>query len=163
MCKLLRDAPVHVAEVGTAHGHGVCLTFRFDGYFEPDVECLRAACSEVRKRLRVLCGSVAAKWFDCVDRHHPRRDRSRKALAEKRPERHVLPFLDIPCAPVVNEGHTEDVIPHFIDSDGISQRIARSGEEANLELKIKQPARTKRRRSVIGLQLSARPPNSGSG
>ena len=66
--------------------------------------------AQVRQRLRILRRRRHAAVFEQRERRHPGRDRRGEALAEERPERHVLPGLDVAGAPVVDEHDAEDVV-----------------------------------------------------
>ena len=65
-----------------------------------------------------------AKRLERVERDHPRRDRRREALGEKRTERLVFPRLDVARRPVVQQAHAEHVLLGLVDRD--RRRRARS-------------------------------------
>ena len=55
-----------------------------------------------------------------VQRRHPGRDRGGEGLAEERAERLVLPGLDVPGGPVVDQHHAEDVVGEVVDRDPVA-------------------------------------------
>ncbi len=95
---------------------------------------------EVGKRRRVLRGRGDAEGFEGLERDDPRRDGGEEVLAQKRPQRHVFPPLDVARAPVVDEHEPEDVLLGALDGDGLAQPVARPDEKAHLELEV-QPLR----------------------
>ena len=74
--------------------------------------------SSAQSRLRARYASGGGSCAGAVDggvleqreRRHPGGDRRRERLAEERPERLVLPRLEVPRAPVVDEHDAEDVV-----------------------------------------------------
>ncbi len=66
--------------------------------------------AQVRQRPRVLAGQRDAGRLQGGERHHPGRYRGRERLAQVRPERHVLPGLQVAGGPVVDEDRAEHVL-----------------------------------------------------
>ena len=46
-------------------------------------------------------------------------------LAVERPEWHVLPALDVTCAPVIHQHHTKDVFLGGVHADGLADAVSR--------------------------------------
>ena len=79
---------------------------------------------EVGERLRVLAGQVDPRGVEGSERGDPGRDRRGERLAEERPERHVLPGLDVARRPVVEADDAEDVVGEVARGDRRPQALA---------------------------------------
>ena len=87
----------------------------------------------------------AAKRRQRLERDHPRRNRGREALRQERPERLVLPGLDVARRPVAQQHGAEHVLARVARSTiGCAERIAGADEEAELDLVVEAPARAER-------------------
>ena len=80
------------------------------------------------------------------ERRHPGRDRRRERLAEERPERLVLPALDVARAPVVDEHDAEDVVGEASTRHRLAEPARHADDEAELELDVEPAAGAERRR-----------------
>src|SRR6266702_2301861 len=61
---------------------------------------------QIWQRLRISAGTFAGRntiWFECGKRNNPGRNRSSEALREEWTERLILPCLNIPCRPIVDQ------------------------------------------------------------
>ncbi len=73
-------------------------------------------------------------------------------------KRLVLPGLDVPRAPVVDENDTEDVLAKRRGGDRPTERAADADDEPELELDVEPSARAEARLGIVGpLRLAARP------
>ena len=115
-----------------------------------DVEAAGRARPEVGQRLRVLAGEVDPGRVEGGQRRHPGRDRRGERLAEERPERHVLPGLDVARRPVVEAGHAEDVVGEAGDRHRRPERRRRTDDEAELGLDVESLSGPEGRRRVAG-------------
>ena len=100
---------------------------------------------EVGQRLGVLTGQVDPGRVERRERGHPVRDRGRERLAEERPERDVLPGLDVARRPVVEPDDAEDVVGEVAAATGCAERGAGADDEAELGLDVEPGARPERR------------------
>ena len=74
---------------------------------------------------------------------------------EEGAERLVLPRLDVPRAPVVDEHDAEDVVAERGARDGGAERAPDADDEAELELEVEAPARAEARLGLVGRFSSA--------
>jgi hypothetical protein len=137
--ELLRHRPVEIAGVRTRHHRAVQLDL------EREVESPVAATGEMRERRRVLHRSRHSSALQERERRHPRGDRRRERLAEERPERLVLPRLEVSRAPVVHQHDAEDVLGERVDGHGRAEPAGHADHEAELELDVEAPARLEAR------------------
>ena len=152
VCELLRHRPVEAARV-PARDHGAV---QVD--LERQVVGPVALDAKVWQRLRLLrrCGDAAI--LEQRQRRHPRGDRRGEALAEERPERDVLPGLDVAGAPVVDEHDAEDVICERARRHRLGLRARHADDEAELELDVEASRRAVDGRvRVRRLRLAPRP------
>src|SRR5579862_5149887 len=99
MRELLRDAPVHATEV-VARDRLRLRAGRRDLRLEMNVVRLWTAGFEIRERRGILRRTLDAKRLERIHRDDPRRNGRRERLAVERPERNVLPLLQVTGAPV---------------------------------------------------------------
>ena len=73
-------------------------------------------------------------------------------------QRHVLPLLDVPRAPVVHEHHAEDPLVRRSDGDGGAEVVCGAAdEEGGLELEVEKAAGAEHgRRRVVRPCLDCR-------
>src|SRR6185437_16833757 len=89
---------------------------------------------------------------------HPGRNGGGEALAQERPQRHILPRLDVARAPIIEKYHTKQMIGGGSDRDRLAQLVAWPHEDGHFQFKVKGSAGTKdRRRRPFWLTLAARP------
>jgi hypothetical protein len=110
---------------------------------ELDVDRPVAAALQVAGRGRVLLRCLRAR--QCVQRHDPGADRGLEALAEERPERHVLVRLQVARAPVVDDDRAEDDVLEAVDGDARPDGRRGPDDEAELHLDVQLPARAELR------------------
>src|SRR5260370_36393916 len=112
--------------------------------------------------LRAREGS-GAKRSERFHRHHPRRKRSRKTLRQERPERLILPSLNVPRRPVINQANSENIFFRLADWNGFSQRISTAHKEAQFKFVIQRFCPPKYRifsgKPVAIARLSGRAPH----
>src|SRR4051812_36781558 len=122
---------------------------------------LIAFVEQIRQRARIVGRALecrAAERRERLHRHDPRRDRGGEALGEKRPERLVLPSLDVARRPVVEQHYAEDMTSRLVYGHRAAQRIPTADDEAELDLVVEPRARPEARRFLIRrLDLPARP------
>ena len=123
--------------------------------FELDVEIsafLVGIVGQVGQRRRLIAAAGkrrAAERLERLHGHDPGRYRGSETLAEERPERLVLPGLDVARRPVVEQHHAEDLLRRLRNRHRLSQRIARPDDEAQLEFEIQPLAGTEHRRRCV--------------
>ena len=100
---------------------------------------------EVRERLGSCSGWHAGQQRE---RRDPRRDRGGERLAEERPERHVLPGLDVAGAPVVDEHDAEHVVGERAGLDARAPAL-HADDEAELELDVEPLRRAEGGRRAV--------------
>ena len=104
-------------------GRETTVPFQLD--LEVDVEPVRRLlAAQVGQRLGVLPGEGDPRRGQRVDRHDPGRDGGGERLAEERPERDVLPRLEVAGAPVVEQHDAEEVVGGRVDGDRLAERRA---------------------------------------
>src|SRR5258708_37605460 len=117
----------------------------------------------MRQRRRLLRGRVAAVLLEQRERRHPGGDRREERLAEERPERDVLPQLDVARAPVVHQHDAENVLGEALWRYGLAAPAGHTDDEAELELEVETLCGcVDRRARVWGLELPARPEHVGA-
>ena len=79
-----------------------------------------------------------------------------KDLPRNGPERLVLPGLDVPGRPVVDQHHPEDVVGEVVDGDPVAQRARHADHEADLGLDV-EAYRRAGDRALGGGPLAGRP------
>src|SRR5207302_4713660 len=94
---------------------------------------------KMRQRRRLLRWGLDTAVLEQSEGRHPRRDRRLERLPEQRAERHVLPRLNVACAPVVDEHDAEDVVREALCRYGLAERAWHSNDEAELELDVEPP------------------------
>src|SRR6185437_12474213 len=77
--------------------------------------------SEVRQGLGLLVRQRHPRRVERVERHDPWAEAGAEGLAEERAEWLVLPGLDVPRAPVVQQADAEDVIGEVVDRHPLAQ------------------------------------------
>ena len=136
MRELLRHRPVEAA----------CVRARDDGAgeldLEVDVERPVALGPKIRERFGILLRRRHEPVLEQRQRRDPGPDRRRERLAEERPERLVLPRLDVTRAPVVDEDDAEDVVPE--------RRRASPARRASCRLRRRSRARARCRAACSG-------------
>src|SRR5579864_5705341 len=146
----LRHRPPGIAEVrvrealrresGRTHARGL------EPHFELEVEAAGTPHPGVvqvgkRRRLAGRASPGSAKGGECLERHHAGRERGGEVLGEKRPERLVLPRLDVACRPVVQQAEAEHVLLGCADRDGLPELVAAADKGSDLELVIESARR----------------------
>ena len=98
-----------------------------------------------------------------LERHDPVADRGGERLAEERPERLVLPGLDVARRPVVHEHHPEDVVERALDRHRLAHRLGvpitkpASSSMSSRSLGPNSPARAAGRSAAAPASRSAPP------
>src|SRR4051794_32503078 len=140
----LGGGPVHRAVRRPAHDLAV------EHHLDLDVERPGvSAAGEVGERLRVLRWQVRPGSRQRRERCHPGTHRGGERLAEERPERHVLPGLDVAGAPVVEADDAEDVLLELVDPDPAAELGPDADDEAELGLDVEPSAGSVRRRVLV--------------
>src|SRR5262245_38664005 len=103
MCQLLSETPVQVLEVRSADDLRSVHLLALERHFQVYVVSGVAGELQIRQRFWLLLGTWSAKRLERFESHDPRRDRAHEVLGEKRPERHVLPRLNVASTPVVEQ------------------------------------------------------------
>src|SRR5262249_18267308 len=120
-----------------------------DQHLERDIEGgLRLRARKVIERTRVAIGTLRlrdTKRRQRLRRHHEGRDRGGEALGQERPQRLILPGLDVARRPVVEQAKSSDVLLGLADRDRCAARIAGPDEGAELKLIIEIPRRPEAR------------------
>ena len=149
----LTDRPVGgLCEVRTAnglrltslHSHPRRQNRNVQVYIEGARSNIRRAL-EVRQGLRITLRAFErlSKWLKRLDRHDPGRYRAGKILRLKRPERLVLPGLNIPGAPIVKERQAKDVTFCVANRNRLADLVGRADHHPHLQLEIQSLCRTK--------------------
>jgi len=141
-------------------GGQVLFTHRSRGeqHFQLDIKGARvliALVQQVGQRLRITlwtCRLGLAERFQSFGSHHPRRDAGNKAFRQKRPQRLVLPGLDIPRRPVVEQAETSDMLGGIANGNRIAYGIALADPDAQLQLIVQARAWAKGRLGLAGRQ-----------
>ena len=95
---------------------------------------------------RILRGRLDATLVEQRERRHPGGDRRLERLAEERPERDVLPGLDVARAPVVDEDDAEHVLGETLRRHRLAACARHADDEAELELEVEAARRRVHRR-----------------
>ena len=91
-------------------------TFWCNGNFQSNIVIThRCIGMEVRKYGRVLDRSRRFEWFQCLECNDPRWNWSSPVLSGKWAEGNWFPFLNVSCAPIVDENEAKHVILSGID------------------------------------------------
>ena len=120
-----------------------------------------ALVGEVGQRRGIAVGAREgghAERRECLERHDPGRDGAAEVLGEERPERLVLPGLDVAGGPVVEEAEAEEPRTGVLDRHRLALRVAAPDEETDLELVVEAPGGPEHRRQgrvVAGLAAGA--------
>ena len=144
MGDLLRDPPVQPGERrAAAHGLGGRGPGGAQVDRQAEVEGPVLARPQVRQRRRVLHRTGRPARAEGVERGHPRRHRRGERLAEERPERLVLPRLDVAGRPVVHQHQAEHVVHRLVDRHRAPGLGGHADHRAHLELDV-EPLRSGR-------------------
>ena len=139
VCQLLRHRPVQAASV-RSRDDGVA-----DVDLELGVERPLARHAQVGQQLGILLRPGDEAALEQRERRDPGGDRRGERLSQERPQRLVLPGLDVPCAPVVDEGDAEHVLAERRPVDRRTERAPDPDDEAELELEVEPAARAEAR------------------
>ena len=132
---------------------------------------ISSARSSAQSRPPARCGSAGGccggastrRVLEQRERRHPGGDRRLERLAEERPERPVLPCLDVARAPVVEEDDAEDVVGERLRRHRLAEPARHADDEAELELDVEAAARpVDRRVGVRRLRLAGRADDVGA-
>jgi hypothetical protein len=140
--ELLRHRPVETTSIRTRHDGASELDL------EIDVEAPLALDVQVGKRLGVLRRRRHEAVLEQGERCDPSPDGGREGLAEERPERLVLPRLDVTRAPVVDQEDAEDVVAKRGRGYRLAERATHANDEADLELDVESSTGAEARRLV---------------
>src|SRR4051812_38952887 len=94
---------------------------------------------QVGQGARIFAGpreSRATVRLERIHGHNPGRDRGGEALAEERSQWLVLPSLDVPRRPVVEQYRAEHMLERIANGDRLAQSIAGAGDKAELDLVV---------------------------
>ena len=111
--ELLRRGPVHVPQVAARDRLRGRHARRLQQHLQVQVHALQAArgLAQVRQGCRLLLRRRRRpEGREGRQGHHPGRDARAEVLPQEGPEGHILPPLDVPGAPVVQEHQAEDVL-----------------------------------------------------
>lgn len=111
---------------------------------------------------RVLVGGRHEGIAERVQRRHPGRNRGGERLSEERAEWLVLPGLDVPGRPVVDQHHPEHVLGEVVDGHPSTQRTGYAHHEADLGLDV-EAYRWAGDRAIGGGPLPGRPDHRRAG
>src|SRR5690349_15945526 len=134
--QLLVDVPIEIFWIGAAEYYFIT-SLRPETYLEDDVKVASSVARKIRKHLRFLSRSLNAERFQGIQGNDPWRYCRREILAQERSEGHILPLLDIPCRPVVEQHESRDVLVRLRDADRMSQPVFGTGDESKLEFEVK--------------------------
>src|SRR5579871_195913 len=96
------------------------------------------------------------KWRERFAGNDPGRDRRCKTLREKRPERLILPTLDVARRPIVHQAHAEHMLAGFFNWNPGAERVASPDDAADFALVIHLLRRREDWRALAGLELAMR-------
>src|SRR5215831_15560373 len=142
MCKLLRDAPVEILEIGSGNPVWRIHFRRPQMRFEFNVEGGIVSRAQVRQRLWILCREGFAEWVERFKCDNPWRDTRAEILRQKWTERLIFPRLNVACAPIIHQHQTKYVIDSAFDRDRLAQRISGTDQERRFQFVIKAAGRT---------------------
>ncbi len=139
----LPEGPVQRFEFALAHQHWLLHASRPEPNLDRDA--IRPAVrAQVRQRLRVPAlprrrGAPEGRQRLACD--HPGRNRGGEVLGQERPERLILPRLNVPRGPIVQQANAEQMLFRFRDRDGFAHRASWPEKRAELHLIVKAPRR----------------------
>lgn len=135
LLKFSASVPFAFIQVSSLMSNDVCLPYFHHVPLFP----------KIRERLRLLGGELHAEGLKRLHRHDPRGNCRREVLRSERPQRHILPDLDVPRRPIIQKHKPKYPVLSLIHVYWLSKIICRSTDEgSHLKLIIQALALSER-------------------
>ena len=152
----LRNGPVHVTiisktDASWCNSRSPHSSAR-NQHFQVDIKNEIIRPTQIWQRLRISDWTRRHRnsiWLECIERNNPTRKCRCEIFRNEWTKRLILPLLNIPRTPIIQEQQTKDRIDRTIDANRVADYVACADECTNFHFIIHQSSGTKCWRTFI--------------